>query len=396
MSSFVNLPTVLKKSYRFAPARDRGLLTSLWKVWTEKSEVYATTRVSGGAFHLSVHESGLIQLRGQGKDRQQLAPAASLGNGDWFHAFELRFLVGERAFVPPPQDLGKEKAYAIPIFDGDMLVTNLLISRHGLPGDAPLPADISDKATLLWTAKLRDERRVALIARFGPMNEPNHAIVTQWRSTIAPKTILRDTPKTPPYVELLHYSWSMDGGNIICVIPMGAESYRVLPAAVQEEPPRKFIVVQPSASTDVAAPNGAIFATVSIMGATTEISLISHQDSDCTIGRIHLRVHRDVLLPGTSFTTPTFSIPALLTIDGMHANAWVYQGRCTYADGVVSLEIRQLSASIRSRGTGQSTALDDAEEIIVAAPKGSQSIHVRSDALAAETSLCGSFLLRRC
>ena len=94
MTKSINLP-IQGKAIRFGPTRNGAPAASLWKVWVEGNEVYASTRNSGGTAKVSVHASGHVHYRLEKKLKQDLAPVMQLGSGPWLHAFELRFLLSD-------------------------------------------------------------------------------------------------------------------------------------------------------------------------------------------------------------------------------------------------------------------------------------------------------------
>jgi hypothetical protein len=117
------------KLIRFAPSRNGEPASSIWKIWAEGSEVYALSRMLGGALKISVHETGQIHLRQAAKQKQDLAPLMPLGSGPWLCAFELRFLLSNGARMPfrERESLKNKTAQLISVPDGYALFANLII-----------------------------------------------------------------------------------------------------------------------------------------------------------------------------------------------------------------------------------------------------------------------------
>jgi hypothetical protein len=150
MNQPVGLP-LESKAIRFAPSRNQEPSASFWKIWAEGSEVYASSRSPGGLIKISVHASGQIHQRLEGKLKQDLAPLMRLGTGPWFHAFELRFLLSDGALSPIGQreSLKKsKKAHLIRAPEGSVLHANLIIGSAGTPLDCPLPVEFTGGQTV--------------------------------------------------------------------------------------------------------------------------------------------------------------------------------------------------------------------------------------------------------
>jgi hypothetical protein len=115
------------KTIRFAPGPELEPAAWFWRVWTERNEIYALTRNSGGVAKLSVHASGQIHYRLGPKHKQDLTPMMQFASSPWLHAFEIRFLMSEGAGAPPKQreSLKNKSAYVIPVPSGKFLVVNL-------------------------------------------------------------------------------------------------------------------------------------------------------------------------------------------------------------------------------------------------------------------------------
>jgi len=88
------------KAFRFAPGREGKPAARFWKFWVSGSEVYANSRTAGNLTKISVHASGQIHIRHEGKDLNRLAAPLLLGKGQRLHAFEVRRISQRNRFRP--------------------------------------------------------------------------------------------------------------------------------------------------------------------------------------------------------------------------------------------------------------------------------------------------------
>jgi hypothetical protein len=211
---------------RFAPAIAGQARSAMWKVWVERDEVYALARSGGSAVHLSVHFNGQIHMR-VGSEPQLLARPLPMAGGQWLHAFEWRFLLSEDAYTPPSEKLKKrDKAYLVNLRPGQVLVANLLVASTVNTNPDKMPLEFGIGAMPLWKGKLRAGYPVALVARVTDMSEENARELRYLRHELNPHANLTGEPYEPPYLEVRNYHWSKFG-NIMFVVPMGKEGYRV-------------------------------------------------------------------------------------------------------------------------------------------------------------------------
>lgn len=196
-----------------------------WKFWVVGNEVYATNRSGGHVVKISIHESGQIHMH-MGKEKPQLlARPLILGNGDWLHGLEVRFLLSPDALLPPSENLKGKKAYVINVPADHYALLNVLITSHAGVNYTALPAEFQTPVRVMWRASLRSGRVVLLLARVAQLDEANRQAISQMREELKPRANFAAKPDSPPYVEIRNVLWSAAGGNVALVIPMGQEGY---------------------------------------------------------------------------------------------------------------------------------------------------------------------------
>ena len=220
--------TMQGREYRVAPSLSGRLAASFWKFWVAGDEVYASKRSDGHLTKISVHRSGQIHLRlGEGK-RQVLAQPLLWGNETWLHAFQLRFLLSAGAFRPPEEDLKKKKGYLVEAPEGTVLILDLIVGRtQSQAPEDDLPHELLPAAQVLWRSVLRGKQQVVLTGRLLTIDGENKEAIRYIREELKPRANLREEPKEPPYVEVMRVVWTPAGGNVLLIVPMGREGYRV-------------------------------------------------------------------------------------------------------------------------------------------------------------------------
>lgn len=302
--------TESSKAVRFAPARHGRPAATFWKFWASGNEVYALTRGWGDLTRVSVHSSGQIHMHMGGRDIQTLAMPLPLAGRKWLHAFELRFLLSADAHFPPPERQKKGKnALVIDVPEGAMLIANLIIGQAPENPPTTLPPEFFSHQEPLWRTNLADGRPVALVLRMLDLDQHNKDQITLIRQTLNPRANLSGPPSKPPYVEVRNIHWSQNGGNIVLVVPMGNEAYRVLPAPGDTPLPleadrRRLRVEAPSASFPVTAPNGAVVGMISFSGSKSEVMLPKDAWVTCSLGSVKLSMIPSSLCFGQIFQRP--------------------------------------------------------------------------------------------
>jgi hypothetical protein len=398
---FLGAPVSPGHELRIAPSRDGTPAAHFWKFRVSGNEVYATNRILGNTAKISVHASGQIHMRIEKRDLQRLAPPLLLGNGQWLHAFELRFLLSTDASLPPIEKLKCKRAFLIDVPPETVLILNLLIGQAGYSATTELPHEFLPAAQPVWRDTLKDQRPVVLIGRVMLMDKQNIDEIKFIRHELNPKVNLSAPQPVPPYVEIRRVVWSPEGGNVVLVVPMGTEAFRVHdestcdPSAASTAPPRTVKLASPSTSIPIAAPNGAIVGTVSIAGANNEVALKKNVEVRGCLGTVALSINPSSLIFGESFGTPSTLCTCVPTVDGARPRNWDYRVVASFDGTTLTVEIRQVSIGFRNANlTAPMPALGPTEELIMAAPIGG--LVLRSTATAPQSSagLEASFLLR--
>jgi hypothetical protein len=389
------------KELRVGPGRQRQPVASLWKFWVEGNEIYATTRALGQVARISVHASGQIHMRIESRELQKLAPPMPLGNGNWLHAFELRFLVGSDSQRPPQEKLQGTTASLINLPDDAVLILNLLVGRAGSTLSTPMPHEFSPSGEIVWITQLRDTRPVILVGRVHVMDEVNRNAMDEIRLKLRPQINLTKKPKTPPYLEIRQVSWDSKGGNVVLVVPLGQEAFRVdadslTPVDEIASPDRRNISVFSAAgSADIFAPDGAIVATLEFSGISNEVSIIKGSALTVSLGTVTLRVDPSVLKFGQKFGPVKGLFPAPPTIAGATPKNWAYHIYSIFDGTTLQAEIRTSSSSLRN--SNLSTPMGDIasdEEIVVVSPRPPPTLRASREAHSMQSELQAVLLLR--
>ena len=301
-----NPKPVQGKTVRVGVVQNGLPATFFWKFWVSGNEVYASNRFGPDAARLSFHESGYSHIRLGFKTAQQIWPPSYLiGPTGWLHAAEIRFLLSEDALQPPPQPIeGNKKATVIQAARGHIVILNLMIGPTGaLKEGTSLPFE--GGARILWCTTRRDGRTVFLFARGLPWDEENRKQLHYIRHELNPHANFSASPLNSPYVEIRQISWS-EGGNIIFVVPMGREGYRVPP------PPTGETTATPLRTGPVGltipAPNGDAIAAIALESQENAL-LLRKNASSTTVVQGSIQVLWNALTIGGSFQTAQISSP---------------------------------------------------------------------------------------
>jgi hypothetical protein len=200
---------------RWAPTIDGVPAACMWRLWIQGDDIYALNRNSGEVTKLSVHFTGQIHMSLGESRRQELARLIPLDDA-WSHAFEWRFLLSADAFRPPPEKPTREHAYFIRVPPGQTLILSLIVARSSTTDPGKLPAMFDGKMPF-WEGRLKSNYPVALVAYALPMDEES----ITWLRHLRYESNLKVNPTTV-YFERQSTSFTT-GGNIMFVVPMGAE-----------------------------------------------------------------------------------------------------------------------------------------------------------------------------
>lgn len=322
---------------------------------------------------VSVHASGQIHMRLGRRDLQPLAPPLLLDGSDWYHALEIRYLIGpDRSVRPHVKKLKKkEKAYLIDVSDGNALVLDLMVAPAGpLPVEAPQFGG----AKPLWRTSLTDGRHVLLIGRVMQLSTEDQSRIEDLRGPDGPKvTFDRETP-TSVDVELTHVCWNNAGGNVVLIVPSGSEAIRKLgrPASLEpvaedrRQPEVDFLC--PDASLEIRAPNGRRVALLVLESAKKRLALSRNEAVTAEVGQFRLRRFDEELISGQRFELPPLTLPAAPSIAGLQPREWKYTVGCTYDGTHLTVTIRPMSVGLPVGETATLSELRRDEEVMLTAP----------------------------
>jgi hypothetical protein len=379
---------------RVAPSQNDQLAAGIWRFWTDGSDIYALKRSSRGLNKLSVHQSGQIHMRIEGKDLQLLASPQPFG--DWLHAFELRFLISQDSLRPREENLKRKRAFLIDVPTDTVLYLNLWVGRAGLLAVPDLP--LQPAAKPLWRATLSDQRPVVLTGRLLELDEQNRQYLKYLRQELNPKANFTGIP-TNPYVEITHTFWDPKGGNVVIVTPLGKEGFRVHDSvstqSVVPSDSRAIVISTPSVSTPISAPNREVVGTLSISGTTIEATLVKNVELRRSLGVVTLTMNPSNLLFGKPFFTPTYHLACGPTVGGGQAKNWGYQVKFVFDGATLKAELRKMSAALRNAALPvQIPGLSTSEEIVVRVPFDGLVLETTATTPQSSVTLEGGFLLR--
>jgi hypothetical protein len=391
---------VESKAIRFAPSRNQEPAAALWKIWAEGSEVYALSRSTAGLLKISVHASGQIHFRQQEKLKQDMAPLMPLGTGLWFHAFELRFLLSDGARSPIGQRESlkrNKKAYMIAVPDGLVLHANLIIGSAGTALDCPIPVEFTGGQTL-WRTRLRDGRPAVLVVRLLKLDDQNREHIKYLREELRPTATFTAMPSSW-YVEIHHLHWSLEGGNVVLVVPMGEESIRseqdLSPPGVLPTAPRHFRYYSSHSTVDLIAPNGLRVAVIELPEVDKQIELAKGFPKLVELGLLTMRIDYGNLIPGSKFTASPCRLACVLNIGGASPRSWEYVIPARFDGSSLSADLRPMSTALQNKNLNPPVSgLDSSEEITISIPTETVKLTATLDLPSTTIELVGRFTLR--
>lgn len=214
------------KSIRIAPMRLGQPVASFWSFWKQGDEVYAAGRNHIGVHKLSFHSSGKWYTT-LGNVRKELAPSHLLPGGQWRHAVQLRYLVGDDTLPPLPETpfRGSDPGWGIEISPGEYLVAHLLIGTNGTRLTTPLPDGYGFPQLL--PMELRNGTCAVLVG--GPLKTSPRV-----KRALQIARAVRVQTNTPPdlrnlRMEIFQVEITDQGFNRVSVIPLGPESMTTTP-----------------------------------------------------------------------------------------------------------------------------------------------------------------------
>lgn len=327
-----------------------------------------------------------------------MAPALSLADGLWLHAIELRFLLHVRASRPQEKLKAGAKALLLETPPDHVLIVNVLVGAEACPGDAALPQAF-DGASILWRSVLRNGRPAVLIARLLPVDEQNKAALREIWEEISPRVNFDKKPINF-YMEVMHVHWHPQNGNVLLVIPMGAEQARFpgdrLPSATASTVAEATVMVaSPGASVAILAPNGAVVATVTIQGTTSTLILKRDKHVTETLATVALAIQPQNLIAGGRFQARPVHLSCIPTVNGASPREWTYTVVSNFDGETFVSEIRSVSAGLRSgHVVGELTGILHTDEIVITAPSASLKLSASRSMPIAKSEINARLLFR--
>jgi hypothetical protein len=342
-------------------------------------------------------------MRIEERDMQQLASPLVMGYGKWLHAFELRFLLSEGAYFPPPEKFKKKnRAFLINVPDNSALILNLLVGNEGSSATTDLPTEFLPAAKIIWRVGLRNQRPVILISRVLGMDAQYRYQVMRIRQEIRP-TVTVDTSSQIPksYLETTNFSWHQTGGNVIVVVPMGKEAFRARDEPTSQASAscaidsRAITVTSPSASIPILAPNRTVVGSLSITGATSEVIVTKGVELRCSFGTATLSLNPVNLIFGESFQTPRSLCKCVPTIDCGQPLNWTYSVYSSFDGSTLKVAIRKISVALRNANLpAPMQHVKNDEEIVMGAPADELILKASASTPTVSTQLNATLLLR--
>ncbi len=227
----------------------------------------------------------------------------------------------------------------------------------------------------------------------------NRDHITRLREELRPTVTFSEMPRRK-YVELFSVHWSAEGGNVILAVPMGEEALRSekeSPAAssAQAVTQKIFRFRFAPSSTRISAPNGSAVAIVEVEETDTTLALTKGQSADLDVGAVKVEIEPRTLISGSQFIAAPSRLVCYPSVDGASPRTWEYTVFCRFDGFTFSVELRQLSTSLRNKNLPSPlNQLGDGEELLMTIPKGTLHLSSTLDAPAASSRLVGHFLLR--
>ncbi len=318
-----------------------------------------------------------------------------LGAGPWLHAFELRFLLNDRANLPPGEleSLKKKTALAIEMPDEAVLLVNLIIGPVGSPLGLPLPVEFSGGQSI-WRTRLRDDRIALLVARPRPLDDANREHI---RYLLEKKiTVTYDTMPETRYAEFHDIYWS-PGGNVICILPMGDEAFRSEREALQPDaiPARSFHYRCLGATIMITAPDGKAIGAIEFPEVEKRIELVKGQPRLIQLGTVIMQVQPGNLIPGSCFLVRPPAFAPNPQIDGAGFRDWQNEIVVEFDGFQITASVSMTSGALLNKNLAKRIeALDDAEELVVAFPFETMRLSATLDGSSASTECFAKLTLR--
>ena len=380
-------------TYRFVPGSDRDTpLTQLWRIWTQGSDVYAQTNGESST-HISVHKSGEIHRLMNHKQIFRMADLRPIGSSEWHHAFELRFLVDERSLRPYGQleSLNGQSADVFVFPPGFCLIATLLISATNVPRTEMRPSECRPHDDVLWSRRL-DDGRYAVLVGTGAKLEGQFLEQLMTIRALRPTIIFDRPPTGRVYMEAHHTVASVEGHNVLTIVPMADDQIRLLadPRDNPVAPDEREVLITASASR--ASLDNQV-ATIEIPAVRQLFSLPKNLPTTIELGLVTLRVG-EKLIAGKGFQLKPHSLNLDPVLAGIRPRIWQYPVGGTFDGNSLLVTLPNITTALRSEGAGASGLVREDEEVVMTIPAKPLEIVATLDRPIGTAMLTGQFTLR--
>jgi hypothetical protein len=217
------------------------------------------------------------------------------------------------------------------------------------------------------------------------------------REELKPSATFSTMPSSK-YMEIYDVHWSPEGGNVVCVVPMGGEAFRSedehLLLDTLAATPRYFRYRSFPSTVELTAPNGLTVALVELAEVDKEIELVKGAPKTVELGLLTMRIKPSNLIAGSPFIALPRRLVYSPALGGASPRDWGHIIHARFDGSCLTAEIRLSSTALRNNLLTPISQLDSGEEIVMAIPAGPVKISSTLDLPSTTTELLGRFTLR--
>jgi hypothetical protein len=205
---------------------------------------------------------------------------------------------------------------------------------------------------------------------------------------------------TSSYVEIWRLHSSPEGGNVVLIVPLGAEAIRSekdsLPKVGKPPPaPRRFRYRSPASTVEFTAPNGLGVAVIQLAAVDTEIQLEKGVPNLVALGLVSMRIEPRHLIRGSKFIAPPRRLACPPNLGGASPRLWEYTIPARFDGFRLIAELCKMSTGLDNKNLPSPIPdLDSNEEIVMTIPTESLLLTSTLDAPSTSVDLAGNFILR--
>jgi hypothetical protein len=226
-----------------------------------------------------------------------------------------------------------------------------------------------------------------------PLDEQNRKEIRFMRQELKP-TITTAGSVKDMYVEIFKVHWG-PGGNVILVVPMGAEAVRSEQEDLPSGEARAFRYENAESAVGIYAPNGSRVAELQMDSANTQLDLVKNQPSVHKVGTVKLSLETNNLIAGSKFMAAPCRWACVPIINGGSPRNWAYTAFATFDGAGLSIHLTYASSGLRNKNMdAPMDQLDDTEEIVIRIPEETLRIVATMTNPVTSVDLVGRFTLR--